>query len=470
MSTLTPTTSKRTTCASGQDKLASRGPADELLDPERRKIIAELSVYIGHVKLPSTGWALLWFTDLAILRKYLKICQESKIPMDVACKYTQSDTLKEIIMSWKCRSRGSLASQEGAEEQDIERTPKKRQRTSETASRIPTLAGNTRPAAVGPQETTKQPAGRSESAKKLCKERDQNACLLTGYSEPLEVAHIFPYSLGQKKTELEIFWGILRMYWSGEKIDKWREQVLGPNGTETCSNLMCMSNLAHKLWETARFALNPLSISEDQKVMKVKFYWMPINKFSDNMPSRIVPTPFPDGRVSSIVVKGRPNAKLFNINTDIALRSGDVLTFKTDDPVGHPLPSMELLSMQWALHRVLALSGAADATDEELDPPDPDWLQVEATDEDVEEEVESKTEEEDPEEESWDKMVVEGPQFRGHANPPTGERSPGRENRPASTLPRSKHVDHKDEGRGLGQEQADAESSPALGFRDTNIH
>ncbi|GAQ33866.1 hypothetical protein AtubIFM61612_005066 [Aspergillus tubingensis] len=53
--------------------------------------------------------------------------------------------------------------------------------------------------------------------------------------------------------------------------------------------------------------------------------------------------------------------------------------------VGHPLPSIELLNMQWALRRVLALSGAADATDEELDPPNPDWLQAEATDEDVEE-------------------------------------------------------------------------------------
>lgn len=88
MSTLTP------------NKLASRGPADELLDPERRKIIAQLSAYIEHVKLPSTGWALLWFTDLAILRKYLKKCEESEAgPMDVALKFTQSEWLKYIIMS-----------------------------------------------------------------------------------------------------------------------------------------------------------------------------------------------------------------------------------------------------------------------------------------------------------------------------------------------------------------------------------
>ncbi|XRM39714.1 hypothetical protein ABZX51_003059 [Aspergillus tubingensis] len=429
------------------------GPADELLDPERRQIIAQLSVYIGHQTLPSTGWALLWFADLAILKEHLKNCGELRIgPQSTAHYFTQSKWLEDIIMFWKARRRSSIASEEGAEEPDVEVTPKKRQRTSETASRIPTLASNTRPAAVDRQGTAKQPAGRSRLAKKLCKERDQNACILTGYREPLEVAHIFPYSLGQrKKTELDIFWDNLKGYWNEEKISKWKAQVLGPNGTETCSNLMCMSNLAHKLWETARFALNPLSISEDKKVLKVKFFWMPINKFSESMSSRDIPSPFPDGRVSSIMVEGQLNAKLFNIQTEKALRSGDILTFTTDDPVDHPLPSFELLTMQWALHRVLALSGAADVTDEEFDPRDPDALQVEATDEDNEEEIESEMEEEDPEEESWDEMVVEGHRSN----------FPSRENRP-------RHVDHKDQ-----EEQrapADAESSPALAFRDTNVH
>ncbi|PYH36864.1 uncharacterized protein BO87DRAFT_405094 [Aspergillus neoniger CBS 115656] len=409
MPSLTPIASKRTTRASTQAKLASRGPADELLDPERRKIIAQLSVYIGHQNLPSTGWALLWFTDLAILEEYLKNCAVLRMgPQTVAHNFTQSKWIEDIIMFWKCRRRSSLASEEGAEEPDIEGTPKKRQRTSETASRIPILAGNARPTAVDRQEIAKQPAGRSRLAKKL--------------------------------------------------VNEWKEQVLGPSGTETCSNLMCMSNLAHKLWETARFALNPLSISEDEKVLKVKFFWMPINKFSDAMSSRDVPSPFPDGCVSSIMVEGQLNAKLFNIQTEKALRSGDILTFKTDDPVDHPLPSFKLLSMQWALHRVLALSGAADVTDEEFDPRDPDALQVEATDEDNEEEVESETEEDDPEEESWDEMVVESHQLN----------FPSCENRPASTLPRSRHDDHKDQEEQT--ERADAESSPALGFRDTNIH
>ena len=42
------------------------------------------------------------------------------------------------------------------------------------------------------------------------------------------------------------------------------------------------------------------------------------------------------------------------------IHSGQVFTFKTTDPEKLPLPSMELLEMQWYLQRLVAMSGAAD--------------------------------------------------------------------------------------------------------------
>ncbi|RAK72948.1 uncharacterized protein BO72DRAFT_253519 [Aspergillus fijiensis CBS 313.89] len=36
-----------------------------------------------------------------------------------------------------------------------------------------------------------------------------------------------------------------------------------------------------------------------------------------------------------------------------------ILSLRTDDPETHLLPSFALLEMQWILHRVLAMSGAA---------------------------------------------------------------------------------------------------------------
>ena len=47
--------------------------------------------------------------------------------------------------------------------------------------------------------------------------------------------------------------------------------------------------------------------------------------------------------------------------------SGTVFTLTTEDPKEFPLPSRPLLEMQWLLHRVAAMSGAAEAQD------DSDW-------------------------------------------------------------------------------------------------
>jgi len=47
-----------------------------------------------------------------------------------------------------------------------------------------------------------------------------------------------------------------------------------------------------------------------------------------------------------------------------------MITITTENPDTNPLPSFELLQMQWILHRLVAISGAADVTDEELEDED----------------------------------------------------------------------------------------------------
>lgn len=64
------------------------------------------------------------------------------------------------------------------------------------------------------------------------------------------------------------------------------------------------------------------------------------------------------------------NAKLWNCETDKPIYSGELVTLTTRDPVAMPLPSFELLEMQWMLNRIAALSGAADVTDEQLEDED----------------------------------------------------------------------------------------------------
>jgi hypothetical protein len=59
--------------------------------------------------------------------------------------------------------------------------------------------------------------------------------------------------------------------------------------------------------------------------------------------------------------------KLMNGHTDRLVKSGDIITFKTNDPHKLPLPSYELLQMQWVLHRIVAIRGAADDAKDDND-------------------------------------------------------------------------------------------------------
>lgn len=81
------------------------------------------------------------------------------------------------------------------------------------------------------------------------------------------------------------------------------------------------------------------------------------------------------------------NTKLFDCDTERIIKSGEKITLQTDDP----LPSMELLEMQWILNRVKTISGAADIPTDELDP-DRDFRFGKLTEEDLSDEDSSEGE------------------------------------------------------------------------------
>jgi hypothetical protein len=53
------------------------------------------------------------------------------------------------------------------------------------------------------------------------------------------------------------------------------------------------------------------------------------------------------------------------------IKSGDTFALRTVNPITHPLPSFELLEMQWHLNRIVSMSGAADIYDDDDDDDDP---------------------------------------------------------------------------------------------------
>jgi hypothetical protein len=60
---------------------------------------------------------------------------------------------------------------------------------------------------------------------------------------------------------------------------------------------------------------------------------------------------------------GPNNSKLWNHDAGIPIRSGDVISLRTDDPQQRPLPDVSILEMQWYLHQVVTMSGAAEELD-----------------------------------------------------------------------------------------------------------
>ncbi|PYH95959.1 hypothetical protein BO71DRAFT_482503 [Aspergillus ellipticus CBS 707.79] len=491
------------------------GPADELLDPRRRDLITRLSHITEESTTDSIGWACLWFADLSILEGLVETVGQNSLSVYITSlvksSLAKNDKRTQAIRAWAVRARGTAQSSEDSgepsedEETDTQLTPTKKRRLTSNlrkTSKIPRWTGKQ---TAGPHleaspSVTASPTNKAISlslvksasrAKKLCKERDDHTCILTGYSVPVEIAHIFPRSLGRKGREgFNDFWTVLQSFWTPQQVETWKEKVLGPDGVEACSNLMCLVNIAHKLWEKALFALKPLSLSEDKKQLKIQFYWLPMNKYRLKMPVTTAPNPFPHNLPSN---NDKYTTGLFNFTTGTTLCSGDILTFRTCDPVGHPLPSIELLSMQWILHRVLALSGAAYATDKEVFPDADDpfgrltTLGVYGEDSDwnsemgVEEGEEEDEEEENKEAEdsqgllgggSWEELVIEDPRPKAVGNAPLENIPIGQSQSGSKTprLPRPQHVSHENEKEQLGKEkQASEESSPlVLRFRNTN--
>jgi hypothetical protein len=158
------------------------------------------------------------------------------------------------------------------------------------------------------------------------------------------------------------FWTLLDLFWGRDRVDKWRRKIFpnseNPNtGVDEVFNLICLTPDAHDMWNEGRFALKPLELSKDNTELTVKFFWQVPNKYQPT--SRIDLLTEPASSKGLIEGAGRwLTYKDDGLTHNIC--SGQVFTFKTTDPKNLPLPSMELLEMQWYLQRLVAMSGAAE--------------------------------------------------------------------------------------------------------------
>jgi hypothetical protein len=212
---------------------------------------------------------------------------------------------------------------------------------------------------------------RNQTAAAAAARRDNSRCVLTGEPD-VEIAHIYPfYSLQNKEEDTfgvrHLFWNCLRMFWPDDKVAAWAGELfpqgLSEIGVERVYNLIVLSTTAHSKWNRGAFALKPLSMSEDRTTLQVQFFWQ--KKQNIQLTMSLSTTPFPtEGLDMNEGAFKSGAARLFD-KYDKRIKSGDVFELQTDDAVARPLPSFQLLEMQWFLTRIVGMAGAAS--------PESDW-------------------------------------------------------------------------------------------------
>lgn len=211
-------------------------------------------------------------------------------------------------------------------------------------------------------------------------DREGARCVLTRRGGPsLEVAHIIPNRINGTKRDdhgENGVWRFLRTFWSKEKVDAWA-QALMPGGvlvsTERVCNLITLDLTAHDQWDRGLIAFRPISVNEEQTVMRIAFHWLPFRSAIIARNDRMPPDAVRDMDLGTPPCKspGRFNY-FFDMETLEVISLGHVFTVRTNDKEKQPLPSMELLELRWHLSRIAAMQGGADEDDASGDDSDSD--------------------------------------------------------------------------------------------------
>ncbi|KIW25570.1 uncharacterized protein PV07_08736 [Cladophialophora immunda] len=360
---------------------STNGPEAEFSDPERIRLIQTLKDKMGEIQ--PTAWACLWLSDIEKLRGAAGGWPTALMAM--AFHNMECDT--KLAQAWAQRKRAPVSTASTPQRVPTPqasatpiRPPQAQPSSAQSSPALSPLAdgrrGQKRTVSGRPISTPLQPialgspsanqqfspsGGRSKSQRERCYQRDQMKCVLTKAGDPIEVAHIYPFSL---QIELRpasqqsgtSFWTMLRMFWSDERVDAWFN-ALFPHGTETCQNLIGLCPNAHAYWGKAYFALKPIQMSDDKKRLDIEFHWLSSNPYAERVDLAQVPS-------LAITDHGPNETRLFDVQTLEVISSGQQICLTTDDPELRPLPNMKLLEMQWYLHRVTAMSGAGDLPDD----------------------------------------------------------------------------------------------------------
>ncbi|KAJ6012182.1 hypothetical protein N7499_012850 [Penicillium canescens] len=395
----------------------------EASDPTRLALITRLALSTKKHDVDSTTYALVWLSDISQLEWMVDRSISSLYEIQEILSQYKGYQLRDCIKDW---ATAPCTWYKGKTETELfELGWQKPLGLPLTCPEPPTSRGLTRNSyvAVGPTgrkvphlDGVPADVVLKRTMEYNCLDRDEEQCILTKCGEPLELVYIYAGSLGEGKnlndnTEEEpaigsafeyytTCWRWIYLFWNETKVSGWQQAVDRlTQYRQPCEGMITLSSNAHALWRMARFALKPIKVTEDEKKMTLRFFWLPV---VHNPRLRLTDPP-----VYSSNLSGAPNrAKLWNYETNKEVCSGDIITVTTEDPKNNPLPSMALLELQWCLTRVLALSGAAefpntevfdDISEEEKEPE----VKQETPSDVVRDSIEDEMDSNDPNNQNW---------------------------------------------------------------------
>ncbi|KAJ5146330.1 uncharacterized protein N7515_000894 [Penicillium bovifimosum] len=221
-------------------------------------------------------------------------------------------------------------------------------------------------------------AGYSRRAIWDAKQRDGSQCVLTGNNKSYDAVPIFPSFTGKSRLSYDQsiadFWKYVDVFWGHDTAERWEKAAFkNPNDPDApvndCTNMICLRKDLRAAWLDALFALRPVSLSTDKTEMIIEFYWQPqyAHKSFENIPTitRALPSERLIGMNGMVVMVGEGDQRR-------PIESGYRFKMATHNPETHPLPSWELLDMQWHLTRIVAMCSAARYNNNECDSDDSD--------------------------------------------------------------------------------------------------
>ncbi|KAK2783721.1 hypothetical protein FQN53_008987 [Emmonsiellopsis sp. PD_33] len=341
------------------------GPGAELRDPVRLGLLKEIHNRLDGFQVPQKAQASLLLCDISALESLVRIMDE-ELGVDAAKALFLNSKVDEIVAEWCQKS--SPSSRTGSPARSVLGSPK-----SSPLSKV--ALSNPSPETQVPEEpeeteilsraskrkrvdspgaiSLSSQASRSSYVAKECKNRDSQRCIITKFASATDAAHIVPFSLYRKDRRANFF-ELLRVLWS-ERVGQWKHHL--DNGTESIENMLTFTPTLHRCHAAGLFGLQPIEASGDGKSLKLKFYWLAQRETPGNNVVDItdIPTLADDVELASTKISSSEDGHIIN--------SGEVIELTTSNPETLPLPSWDLLELQWILQRLTALKGAADIPD-----------------------------------------------------------------------------------------------------------